>query len=78
VLPPTTPFVAKGWALPVNGALSSMELLAEIEKQMALVRTILGDAPDDPLRRELARPALRLMSDELATVIARLDDAPPH
>jgi hypothetical protein len=77
VLPPA-PFVTKGWALPVNGALSSMELLGEIDKQMGLVRTILGDAPDDPLRRELARPALRLMSDELATVIARLDDAPPH
>ena len=78
VLPPTTPFVAKARALPVNGALSSLELLAEIDKQMELVRTILGDAPDDPLRRELARPALQLMADELTTVIARLDDAPPH
>jgi hypothetical protein len=48
MLPPTTPFVAKARALPVNGALSSLELLAEIDKQMELVRTILGDAADEP------------------------------
>ena len=55
MLPPTTPAVAATRALPVNGALSNLELLGEIEKQLALVRTILGNAPeDDPLRRELA------------------------
>jgi hypothetical protein len=76
MLPPTKPAVAVARALPVNSALSSLELLAEIDKQLALVRTILGDAPeDDPLRRELARPALRLMADELSTIVARLDDA---
>ena len=75
VLPPTTPAVAIARALPVNGALSSLELLGEIDKQLALVRTILGDAPEDPLRRELARPALRLMADELSTIVARLDEA---
>jgi hypothetical protein len=73
MLPPTTRVVAKAKALPVNDALSSLELLGEVDKQMVLVRAILGDAPDDPLRRELARPALRLMVDELTTVIARLD-----
>jgi hypothetical protein len=75
MLPPTTPAVAVARALPVNGKLSSLELLTEIDKQLALVRTILGDAPEDPLRRELARPALRLMADELSTIVARLDDA---
>jgi hypothetical protein len=76
MLPPTTRVVAKARTLPVNAALSSLGLLAEIGKQLALVCTILGDAPeDDPLRRELARPALKLMADEISTVIARLDDA---
>jgi sRNA-binding protein len=60
-------------ALPVNATLSSREMLSEIDKQAALVRTILCDGPDDPLRKELARPALRLMIDELNTIIARLD-----
>jgi hypothetical protein len=40
---------------------------------LELVKTILGDVPDDSLRRELARPALRLMVDELNTIIARFD-----
>jgi hypothetical protein len=75
MLPPTTRVVAKARALPVNSALSSLELLTEIDKQSALVRIILGDAPEDPLRRELARQALRLMTDELSTIVARLDDA---
>jgi sRNA-binding protein len=60
-------------ALPVNAALSNIEMLAELEKQIGIVRTVFGDSPDDPLRRELARPALRLMIDELNTIVARLD-----
>ena len=60
-------------SLPVDTNLTSMQMLQEIEKQLALVRTILGDSPDDPLRQRLARPALRLMIDELNTVVARLD-----
>jgi hypothetical protein len=34
---------------------------------------ILGDSPDDPLRKELARQTLRLMADELTHIIARSD-----
>jgi sRNA-binding protein len=60
-------------ALPVNTALSTVELLTEIEKQSAVVRSVLGEAPDDVLRRELVRPALQLMIDELQTIVARLD-----
>jgi hypothetical protein len=60
-------------SLPVDTNLNSMQMLQEIEKQIALVRTILGDGPNDPLRQQLARPALRLMIDELNTVVARLD-----
>jgi sRNA-binding protein len=60
-------------ALPVKANLDALEMLVEIEKQIALVRSILGNDPDDPLRRELARPAMRLMIDELQTIIARQD-----
>jgi sRNA-binding protein len=76
-LPPqlVAPPAPKAKALPVNGALSSIEMLTEIEKQLELAKMILGDSPDDPLRKELARPALRLMADELSTIIARLDSA---
>ena len=69
-LQPTLP---KAQVLPVNADLNALEMLAEIESQITLVRSILGDKADDPLRRELARPALRLMIDELQTIIARLD-----
>jgi hypothetical protein len=72
-LPPPMPLCPQPRALPVNSGLNNAEMLAEVEKQVALVRTILGDSPDDPLRRELARPALRLMVDELNTIVARLD-----
>jgi sRNA-binding protein len=61
-------------ALPVDTNLNNTEMLAEVEKQLGLVRSILGVSSDDPLRAELARPALRLMIDELNTVIARLDE----
>jgi hypothetical protein len=60
-------------ALPVNAALTNIEMLAELEKQISIVRMVFGDSPDDPLRRQLARPALRLMIDELDTIVARLD-----
>ena len=59
--------------MPVKANLDALEMLVEIEKQIALVRSILGNDPDDPLRRELARPAMRLMIDELQTIIARQD-----
>jgi hypothetical protein len=68
--PPPPP---RSQVLPVKANLEALEMLAEIEKQIALVRSILGDDPDDPLRRELARPAMRLMIDELQTIIARQD-----
>jgi hypothetical protein len=61
-------------ALPVDTSLDNTEMLAEIEKQLSLARTILGDSSDGPLRAELVRPALRLMIDELNTIIARLDE----
>lgn len=47
-------------------------LLTEIEKQSSTVRSILGDSPDT-MRKELVRPALQLMIDELQTIVARLD-----
>ncbi len=71
----TPPIPPQTRALPVDTNLSSTEMLLEVEKQVDLVKTILGDNPDDPLRRELARPALRLMIDELNTIVARLDKA---
>jgi sRNA-binding protein len=61
-------------ALPVDTSLDNTEMLAEIEKQLSLARTILGDSSDGPLRAELVRSALRLMIDELNTIIARLDE----
>jgi hypothetical protein len=54
-------------------ALDNTGLFAELEKQLSLVRTVLGADPDDLLRKQLARSALQLMVDELTTVIARLD-----
>jgi sRNA-binding protein len=59
-------------ALPMDTTLSAVELLAEIEKQSGTVRSILGDSPD-AMRKELVRPALQLMIDELQTIVARLD-----
>jgi hypothetical protein len=50
-------------------------MLQEIEKQIVLARTIIGDSPDDPLRQKLARPVFRLMVDELNTIVARIDTA---
>jgi hypothetical protein len=44
-----------------------------IEKQSSLVRTILGDSPDEVSRNELALPTLQLMIDELQAIVARLD-----
>ena len=73
VLPPTTRVVAKGSTISVNTALDNTELFAELEKQLGIVRTVLGADPDDLLRKQLARSALQLMADELQTVIARLD-----
>jgi len=67
------PLPVQPQSLSVDTNLTSMQMLEEIEKQLALVRTILGDSPNDPLRQQLARPALRLMIDELNTVVARLD-----
>jgi len=71
VTQPTAP--PKPTAVPVNGALSNNELLAELQKQLVLVTTVLGADPDDLLRKQLARSALALMGDEIQTVIARLD-----
>jgi hypothetical protein len=71
--PPPPPPPPRLQVLPVNANLNALEMLAEIEKQIGLVRSILGDNPDDPLRRELARPAMRLMADELQTIMARQD-----
>jgi sRNA-binding protein len=75
--PRAVPSTLKAGALPVNVNLNNTEMLAELEKQIGIVRAVLGDSPDDPLRRELARPALRLMVDELSTIIARLDGGQP-
>jgi sRNA-binding protein len=57
----------------VDTKLSNLDMLTAVQKQLELVKTILGDIPDDSLRRELARPALRLVVDELNTIIARFD-----
>jgi len=59
----------------VNTKLDNAELFTELEKQLALVQSVLGTDADDLLRRQLARSALKLMADEITTVIARLDDA---
>jgi sRNA-binding protein len=67
----TPPVQARSFA--VDAKLSNLDMLAAVQKQLELVKTILGDVPDDSLRRELARPALRLMVDELNTIIARFD-----
>ena len=68
--PASAPKIA---ALPMNAALSNIEILAELEKQIGLIRVVIGDSPDDPLRRGLARQVSRLMIDELNTIVARLD-----
>jgi sRNA-binding protein len=68
-----SPAPPKVSAIQVNASLSSDELLGELEKQIELVRTVLAADPDDALRKQLARSALVLMSDEIRTVIARLD-----
>jgi sRNA-binding protein len=60
-------------ALPVNATLSNIEMLAKAEKRIGIVRTMFGDSPDDPMRQEMARPALQLTIDELNTIVARLD-----
>jgi len=65
--------VAKPAAVAVNTKLDNAELFTELEKQLTLVRTVLGTDADDALRKQLARSALKLLADELATVIARLD-----
>jgi sRNA-binding protein len=67
--------VARSAAIAVNTKLDNTELLTELEKQLALVRSVLGTDADDQLRQQLARSALKLMADEISTVIARLDDA---
>jgi sRNA-binding protein len=67
--------VAKPAAIAVNTKLDNAELFTELEKHLALVRSVLGTDADDPVRREMARLALKLMTDEISTVIARLDDA---
>jgi sRNA-binding protein len=64
---------SKAPVVQVNAALSSEELLVELEKQVELVRTVLAADPEDELRKQLARSALVLMADEIRTVIARLD-----
>ena len=61
----------------VDTKLSNLDMLSAVQKQLELVKTILGD-PDDSLRRELARPALLLMVDELNTIIARFDLTVPQ
>jgi ProQ/FINO family len=60
-------------ALMVNSALGTPEMLALIEKQVASLRAILGDAIDESLRATLARPVLQLIKDELQTIDARLE-----
>lgn len=65
-------------SLAVDTNLSNLDMLTAVQKQLELVRTILGDIPDDLLRRELARPALRLVVDELNTIIARFDQTAPQ
>jgi sRNA-binding protein len=63
MLSPTTRVVAKASTISVNTALDNTELFAELEKQLSLVRTVLGADPDDLLRKQLARSALQLMAD---------------
>jgi hypothetical protein len=60
-------------ALMVNSTLGTPEMLALIEKQVASLRAILGDAIDESLRATLARPVLQLIKDELQTIDARLE-----
>jgi sRNA-binding protein len=67
--------VAKSAAIAVNTKLDNAELITELEKQLALVQSVLGTDADDLLRQQLARSALKLMADEISTIIARLDDA---
>jgi ProP effector len=60
-------------AIPINGALSNTELLAELQKQIALVISVLSTDADDLLRKQLARSALVHMGDGIQTIVARLD-----
>ena len=43
-------------SLPVDTNLTSMQMLQEIEKQLALVRTILGDSPNDSVASATGAP----------------------
>jgi sRNA-binding protein len=61
-------------SLSVDTKLNNSEMLQEIEQQIALVKTILGDNSGDPLRQKIVRPVFRLMIDELNTIVARLDN----
>jgi sRNA-binding protein len=75
--PPATepkPAMPKPKALPVNNDLTSDAMLTEIGKQIDLVRSVITDQWNDPLRGELVRPALLLIADEVSTLIARLDN----
>jgi len=71
--PQPTPPTPTPRALMVNSALSTPEMLALIEKQVASLKAILvGDAIDQSLHATLARPVLQLIRDELQTIDARL------
>ena len=67
--------VAKPATIAVTTKLGNAELLTELEKQLVLVQSVLSTDADDLLRRQLARSALKLMADEISTIIARLADA---
>jgi sRNA-binding protein len=60
-------------SLSVNNSLSTADLLSEVQEQLATVKGILGQGTTNQFAIELIRPAVRLMIDELNTVIVRLD-----
>jgi sRNA-binding protein len=60
-------------ALRVDTSMNDDALLTAIEKHLASLRAVLmGDLVDSSLRKELARPVLLLLIDELKTLDARL------
>ena len=63
-------------ALSVDSNLSTVDMLWELERQLHLVKDLLNvDSDPMPLRKELVRPVLKLMTDEINTIIYRIDAA---
>jgi hypothetical protein len=68
---PATPPAPAVKLLKVDTTLSDDELMVSVEKHMATLKT-LRDLPDPVLQKELSRPVLLLLIDELKTLDARL------